>query len=77
MIESALTLKTPPDTYRCSWKLSKPPEEETWQTEGDVTLLGDRQPAGAVYGRTLMSGRPAGLPLECRRPSSIRLLTAS
>ena len=49
--ESALTLKTPPDTYRCSWTLSKPPDENTWQSEGDVRLLGSRQPAGGAYGR--------------------------
>lgn len=68
LIESALTLKTPPDTYRCSWTLSKPPEEETWQTERDVALLGDRQPAGAVYGRAPINyvrtpgGVTAGMP---------------
>ena len=51
LTESALTLKTPPDTYRCSWTLSRPPDETTWQSEGDVRLLGSRQPAGGVYGR--------------------------
>ncbi|WP_131822165.1 hypothetical protein [Mycobacteroides saopaulense] len=51
MPESALTLNTPPDTYRCSWTLAKPPEETSWQSEGDVRLLGGRQPSGGVYGR--------------------------
>lgn len=51
MPESALTLKTLPDTYRCSWTMSKPHDETTWQSQGDVTLLGTQQPAGAVYGR--------------------------
>ena len=51
MSESALTLKTPPDTYRCFWTLTKPPDENSWQSEGDVRLLGSRQPAGGAYGR--------------------------
>jgi ApeA N-terminal domain 1 len=49
--EYALSPMTPPDTYRCLWTLSKPGDEGNWQSEGDITLLGNRQPAGGVYGR--------------------------
>lgn len=51
MPESALKLPVRPDTYRCSWQLSKPPDQTTWWVEGDVMLYGGRQPAGNVYGR--------------------------
>lgn len=75
MPESALTVKTVPGTHRCSWTLSKPPHEETWQSEGDVTLLGDRQPAGAVYGRAPVTyqtsptgGLSAGFPQKFQYP---------
>jgi hypothetical protein len=74
--ESALTVKTVPGTYRCSWTLSKPPHEETWQSEGDVTLLGDGQPAGAVYGRAPVNyqtspggGLSAGFPQKFQYPA--------
>lgn len=62
MAESELTLKNPPDTYRCSWNLSQPPNEDIWRSEGDVTLSGSRQPAGGVYGRAPInfSGSPGG-----------------
>jgi ApeA N-terminal domain 1 len=74
LAESALEVKTAPDTYRCTWTLSKPPEEEIWQSEGDVTLLGDRQPAGAVYGRAPINvvrtpgGYTAGFPQTFEYP---------
>ena len=55
MPESALELKTAPGTYRCTWTLSKPPEAEIWETEGDVTLTANRQPTGGVYGRAPIS----------------------
>lgn len=51
MSESALTHKTPPGTYRCSWNLSKPADDATWQSEGEITLQGGRRPFGGVYGR--------------------------
>jgi hypothetical protein len=74
LIESALQLKTAADTYRCNWVLSKPPGEETWQSEGDVTLLADRQPSGAVYGRAPITkvitpgGYTAGMPQTFEYP---------
>src|ERR1700733_9152121 len=51
MTESALKDMIEPGTHRCTWTLSKPPDETTWETPGDVILLGARQPAGGVYGR--------------------------
>ena len=50
--ESALKDVIEPATHRCTWTLSKPPDETTWETPGDVILLGARQPAGGVYGRS-------------------------
>lgn len=56
---TVLTMNTPPDTYLCTWTLSKPPSEETWEAEGDVTLLRDSQPTGGVYGRAPISVTPS------------------
>jgi hypothetical protein len=56
LAKSALELKTTPGTYRCTWTLYKPPQEDdTWEVEGDVTLTAGRQPAGDVYGRAPIS----------------------
>jgi hypothetical protein len=54
LAEYPLSPMTPPDTYRCLWTLSKPGDDGNWQSEGDITLLGSRQPAGSVYGRAPM-----------------------
>lgn len=74
MLKSALELTTPPDTYRCTWTLSHPPDDPTWRSEGDITLLGDRQPAGGVYGRapinahTTPTGFSYGAPQRFKYP---------